>query len=243
MTFTVLAFYKFTPIDNPILTQYAFKAFTKRYDILGTILVAEEGINGTISGHKEAIDLFLSHLQGSFNFEEKDYKFSTAQEAPFPKMKVKLKKEIVTMKQDHVHPRDNVGTYVEPKDWNDLIARDDVFVIDTRNNFEVQMGTFENAHDPDTECFSEFPDYVKNRLNPEKHKKIAMFCTGGIRCEKASNYMLQAGFEEVFHLKGGVLKYLEDIPKSESKWMGSCFVFDDRVALGHGLKEIGEIEE
>lgn len=238
MTYKVVAFYKFTPIENTETTQLGFKSFTTFHKMCGTVLVAKEGLNGTVGGTEEAIDLFTTLLVESFGFTTDDYKFSTAREKPFPKMKVKLKKEIVTLKQDHVDPNKIVGTYVEPKDWNDLISQDDVIVIDTRNNFEVQMGTFENSLDPDTECFSEFPDYVKNKLDPKKNKKVAMFCTGGIRCEKASSYMLEEGFEEVYHLKGGILKYLEEVPEEKSKWMGSCFVFDERVALKHGLKEI-----
>ena len=238
MTYRVVAFYKFIPIENTETTQLGFKAFTKFHDICGTVLVAPEGLNGTVGGTDEAITLFTDMLVNSFGFTTDDYKFSTAQEKPFPKMKVKLKKEIVTLKQDHVDPNKAVGTYIDPKDWNDLISQDDVIVIDTRNNFEVEMGTFENALDPNTECFSEFPDYVKSKLDPKKNKKVAMFCTGGIRCEKASSYMLTEGFEEVYHLKGGILKYLEEVPEEKSKWMGSCFVFDERVALKHGLKEI-----
>lgn len=238
MSYKVVAFYKFTSIADIESVQLGFKSFTKAYDICGTVLVAKEGLNGTVGGSSEAIDRFTNLLIDGFGFTEDDYKFSDSLEKPFPKMKVKLKKEIVTLKQDHVDPNKVVGTYVTPQEWNDIISQKDMIVIDTRNDFEVQMGTFENAINPLTECFSEFPEYVKQNLDPKKHKKVAMFCTGGIRCEKASSYMLEEGFEEVYHLKGGILKYIEEIPESTSKWLGDCFVFDKRIALGHGLKEI-----
>lgn len=236
--YKVVAFYKFVTIENTETVHLGFKAFTKFHNILGTVLVATEGLNGTVAGTADAIDKFVDILKNGFGFTADDYKFSTAVDAPFPKAKVKLKQEIVTLKQPQADPNKMVGQYVSPADWNDLISQDDVIVIDTRNDFEVQMGTFENAVDPLTSCFSQFPDFVKQNLDPKKHKKIAMFCTGGIRCEKASSYMLQAGFENVYHLKGGILKYLEEIPEQNSKWMGDCFVFDKRIALGHGLKEI-----
>lgn len=239
MTYKVVAFYKFFPISNAEIIQLGLKAFCHEHNLCGIILVAPEGINGTIAGSSVDIDKFVTLLLDNFGFDKDDYKFSSAKEKPFKKMKVKLKKEIVTFKQDYADPNKQVGTYISPKDWNDLISNPDITVIDTRNDFEVQMGTFENAVDPMTESFSEFADYVEG-LDPKKHKKIAMFCTGGIRCEKASSYMIAKGFEEVYHLKGGILKYLEEVPQEQSKWMGSCFVFDDRVAITHGLKELSE---
>ena len=238
MTYHVVAFYKFISIPHPENTQSVFKNFVLEKDICGTVLVAPEGLNGTVAGSETSIADFVTLLKTDYGFGSDDYKFSMAQQKPFPKAKVKLKKEIVTLKRDDIDPTQQVGTYIDPKDWNDLISQKDVIVIDTRNNFEVQMGTFENALDPDTSCFSQFPDFVENNLQSHKDKKIAMFCTGGIRCEKASSYMLKQGFKEVYHLKGGILKYLETISPEQSKWMGGCFVFDERVAVGHGLQEV-----
>lgn len=237
MSFTVVAFYKFFSISSVKTLQYGLKYLCNELNLCGIVITAHEGINGTVAGYPDQISSFIDFLKEEYSFGQDDYKVSSAQEKPFKRMKVKLKNEIVTLKQPNINPNKKVGTYVSPDQWNDLISQKDVHVIDTRNNFEVEMGTFENAHSPDTECFSEFPDYVKKKLDPKKHKKIAMFCTGGIRCEKASRYMLEEGFEEVYHLKGGILKYLEDVSQDKSMWMGECFVFDERVSLGHGLKE------
>jgi len=205
------------------------------------VLLAHEGINGTVAGGDEAIDTFVHQLQNGALFggrlDHLELKFSSASEMPFHRLKVRLKKEIVTLGDIAVDPTRRVGTYVEPSDWNELIVAPDTLVIDTRNAFEVAMGTFEGAIDPGIKSFGQFREFVAQKLDPGKHKKIAMFCTGGIRCEKASAYLLARGFDEVYHLKGGILRYLEGVPETESRWRGECFVFDERVALGHGLRE------
>ncbi len=206
-------------------------------DIRGTLLIANEGINGTISGIKKNILLFLEWLCNDKRLAELDYKLSYHDEQPFHRIKVKLKKEIVTMGVEGINPNQVVGTYVTPKDWNDIISDPDTLLIDTRNEYEYGIGTFKNAINPHTETFREFPEYVEKNLDPTKHKKVAMFCTGGIRCEKASAYMKEQGFEEVYHLKGGILKYLEEVETKETLWNGECFVFDDRVAVDHDLEQ------
>jgi len=204
--------------------------------ICGTLIVAREGINGTIAAAQDAqMEDILKRVRAHFG--ELELKMSGASEKPFQRMKVKVKREIVTMRTPHIDPTKNAGTYVDAKDWNELIADPDVVIIDTRNSFEFEKGTFERAIDPGTSAFKEFPDYVEKKLDPRKHKKIAMFCTGGIRCEKASSYMVAKGFEQVYHLKGGILKYLQEVPEDQSKWSGRCFVFDERESLGHGLSE------
>ena len=201
----------------------------------GTVLLAREGINGTVSGTRAAIDGFLAFLKRDARFADVDHKESHCDETPFYRSKVKLKREIVTIGVEGVDPNARAGTYVEAEDWNALIADPDVLLIDTRNDYEVALGTFAGATDPRTTSFSEFPEFVAKNLGRGKAQKIAMFCTGGIRCEKASSYMKSKGFDEVFHLKGGILKYLEVVPKEESRWQGECFVFDQRIAVGPGL--------
>lgn len=238
MTWTVAALYKFTPIEDREGLQAALKAACKDLEIFGSLLVASEGINGTIcapDADKMADILTFMQLQEDIGVLE--VKYSTATLRPFRRMKVRLKKEIVTLKQPQVDPNRLVGTYVEGEAWNKIISDPDVVVIDTRNDYEVEIGTFKNALDPKTKEFNEFPEFVQKHLDPAKHKKVAMFCTGGIRCEKASSYMLSEGFEEVYHLKGGILKYLEDMPREKSLWDGECYVFDHRVSVGHGLEE------
>jgi UPF0176 protein len=209
----------------------------------GSILLAAEGINGTLAGSDDGIDALMAELQHGPLFggrlDHLELKFSRAEVMPFGRMKVRLKKEIVTLGTPKADPTRQVGVYVEPADWNALIASPDTLVIDTRNAFEVAIGTFEGAVDPDIASFGQFKNFVAERLDPAKHKRIAMFCTGGIRCEKASSLLLAEGFGEVYHLKGGILKYLEQVPEAESRWRGECFVFDERVALGHGLRERG----
>lgn len=238
----VAALYKFTRFDNyedyrqPILDTMLSN------DVKGTLLIASEGINGTISGTRLGIDNVLEYLRsieavGSFTFKE-----SYTNEQPFYRTKVKLKKEIVTMGVEDIDPLQSVGRYVKPKDWNALISDPEVILIDTRNDYEVQIGTFENAINPNTETFREFPEYVAKELDPTKHKKVAMFCTGGIRCEKSTAYMREQGFEEVYHLEGGILKYLEEVPVSETMWQGDCFVFDNRVSVNHDLEK-GDYEQ
>ena len=206
-----------------------------RINLCGTLIVASEGINGTVAGDRAAVDAIHQFLLNE-GFNAMEYKESESSDKPFRKMKIKLKKEIVTLGVE-VKPRDLVGHYLDPKEWNDLISRDDVILIDTRNDYEFKAGTFKGAIDPKTESFREFPEYVKQNLEQHKDKKIAMFCTGGIRCEKSTSLLLQEGFNEVYHLKGGILKYLEETPAEESMWEGECFVFDGRTAVTHGVEE------
>lgn len=205
--------------------------------IKGTLLVAEEGINGTVCGSREGIDTLKAFLDSDGRFNNLEYKESFSDKQRFYRLKVRLKKEIVTLGVEGVSPTKKVGQYVEPEDWNKLISDPEVVVIDTRNDYEYNIGTFKGAINPNTDTFREFPAFAKQFLNPEKHKHVAMFCTGGIRCEKSTAYMLEEGFENVYHLKGGILKYIELIPEDESLWEGECFVFDQRVAVAHGLKQ------
>lgn len=241
MTYTVAALYQFVALPDFREIRDPLHALCADLGIRGTLLLAEEGINGTVAGTEEGIDALMAELREGPLFRGRldnlELKFSTASEMPFGKMKVRLKKEIVTLGDPQTDPTRQVGTYVSPSDWNALIADPDVILLDTRNDFEVGMGTFEGAVDPRIRKFSEFKDFVQKELDPARHRKVAMFCTGGIRCEKASSYMLSHGFEEVYHLKGGILKYLEEVPETESRWNGGCFVFDERVSLGHGLVE------
>jgi UPF0176 protein len=240
MPLKVAAFYQFAAFPDvralrePLLTICAGLA------LKGSVLLAHEGINGTIAGAPEGIDAFVAELRHGTLFggrlDNLELKFSEAAEMPFQRLKVRLKKEIVTLGDTTADPTERVGTYVDAADWNALIASPDTLVLDTRNAFEVAMGTFEGAVDPKIASFGQFKDFAARRLDPAQHRKIAMFCTGGIRCEKASAYLLQRGFAEVYHLKGGILKYLEEVPEQHSRWRGECFVFDERVALGHGLR-------
>ncbi len=231
----VVTFYKFVVLTDPQSMRDRIESFCRDQGVMGTILIAPEGINSTIAGTADAIDRTLAFLRSHGEFADMTHKTSHAATMPFRKLKVRVKKEIVTMKAP-VDPANLVGRYVNAKDWNELIARDGVIVIDTRNSYEFAEGTFEGAVDPKTDIFSQFPDYVRDNLDGCKNRPIAMFCTGGIRCEKATSYLLQQGFNEVYHLQGGILKYLEEIPKDQSKWQGECFVFDERRALGHGLE-------
>lgn len=240
MTWIVAALYKFTAVADKETLQKDLKSRCKALNIYGSLLLADEGINGTIcapsqESMNQIIDYILSEVDGIDGME---LKYSTAELRPFRRMKVRLKKEIVTLKQPHVDPTKQKGIYLTPQEWHQmLLDNPDMPIIDTRNDYETAIGTFRNAMDPNTKEFHEFPDFVQKHLNPEKNKKVAMFCTGGIRCEKASSYMLAEGYEEVYHLKGGILKYLEEIPKEESLWDGECYVFDHRVSLAHGLKQ------
>lgn len=205
--------------------------------IMGTLLLAAEGINGTIAGDRSSVDRLLAYLKEDERFSGIEHKESFYAEMPFYRMKVKLKREIVTMGVEGIDPNHIVGTYVEPKDWNELISDPDVTVVDTRNYYEYAIGSFKGAKDPKTTTFREFPEYVEKNLDPSKNKKVAMFCTGGIRCEKSTAYLKEQGFDEVYHLKGGILKYLEEVPKEKSLWEGECFVFDNRVAVDHDLEK------
>jgi UPF0176 protein len=231
----VAALYKFVTLKDFQELKSPILSAMKAHGVKGTLLLAQEGINGTISGSRTAINGFLGSLKQDARLAGLDHKESFCHENPFYRSKVKLKKEIVTIGVDGVDPNRQVGTHVEAKDWNALIADPNVLLVDTRNNYEVALGTFEGAVDPKTTCFGGFPDYVAKNLHNGRQRKIAMFCTGGIRCEKASSYMKGLGFAEVYHLKGGILKYLEEVPKEESKWQGECFVFDHRIAVGQGL--------
>jgi UPF0176 protein len=233
----VAAIYKFVKLADCAALRDSLLAQCDALGISGTLLLAEEGINGTIAGTRSGIDAILAYLRSDPRLADLEHKESSADHPPFYRMKVKLKKEIVTMGVPGIDPTERVGQYVKPEDWNALISDPDVLLIDTRNDYEVEVGTFKGAVDPRITTFREFPDYVKKNLNPNKKPRVAMFCTGGIRCEKASAYMLQQGFPEVYHLQGGILKYLENVPTEESLWQGECFVFDQRVAVGQGLAQ------
>ena len=206
------------------------------HQVFGTLLLAQEGINGTIAGHRKGIDVLLAWFEKDARLSNMVIKESFEVSNPFYRTKVKLKKEIVTMGVEGIDPKQVVGTYVKPADWNDLISDPDVVLVDTRNDYEVEIGTFENAIDPKTTSFRDFPSWAKKNLDRDKHKKVAMFCTGGIRCEKSTAYLKEQGFEEVYHLQGGILKYLEEVPSEQTLWQGECFVFDNRVAVDHDLK-------
>ncbi|HWV42712.1 rhodanese-related sulfurtransferase [Pseudorhodoplanes sp.] len=239
MPLKVAALYQFVALPDFRELREPLRALCAGLAIKGTILLAHEGINGTLAGADEAIDALIRELRHGSLFggrlDNLELKYSTADEMPFQRLKVRLKKEIVTLGDRATDPTRQVGIYVDPADWNALIADEDTLVIDTRNAFEVAMGSFDGAVDPKLSRFGEFRDYVARALDPGRHRKIAMFCTGGIRCEKASASLLARGFPEVYHLKGGILNYLEKIPEADSRWRGDCFVFDERVALGHGL--------
>ena len=233
----VAALYHFTRFDDPAALRAPLLALMQARGVTGTLLLAREGVNGTIAGDRAGLDAVLGHVRALPGCADLDWKESTASAQPFARAKVKLKREIVTMGQPDVDPRARVGHYVSPADWNDLIRSPDVVVIDTRNDYEVAIGTFEGAIDPGTASFREFPAWWEANRDRFHNKRIAMFCTGGIRCEKSTNWLLGQGVPEVYHLKGGILKYLEEVPEEDSTWQGDCFVFDGRVSVGHGLKE------
>lgn len=233
----VAALYQFVTLDDYHEMREPLLDICLRSGTRGTLLLAREGINGTIAGTREGIDAVLAYLKADPRLAALEHKESQDDHMPFYRMKVKLKKEIVTMGVEGIDPNDCVGTYVKPQDWNDLVNDPDVVLIDTRNDYECDIGTFKGAVDPLTVTFREFPAYVREHLDPGKQKKVAMFCTGGIRCEKASAFMLKEGFEEVYHLQGGILKYLEEVPQDESIWEGECFVFDNRVSVDHQLQK------
>ena len=235
----VAALYQFTPFDDPAALKDPLLAQCEAVGVKGTLLLASEGINGTIAGTDNAIAAVLDHIRQLPGCANLEVKFSTASDMPFNRMKVRLKREIVTMGQPDIDPRASVGRYVDPLDWNDLIADPDTIVIDTRNDYEVAVGTFEGAVDPHTASFREFPEWFREHREEllEGKKKVAMFCTGGIRCEKSTSFLRKEGIEDVFHLKGGILKYLETVPEDQSAWHGDCFVFDERVTVKHGLEQ------
>ena len=234
--FTVAALYKFTTFPDPVALRGPLQAVCEAAGVRGTLLLAREGINGTIAGTRGGIDVVLTHIRALPGCGDLEWKESPATEMPFGRMKVRLKREIVTMGEPDVNPRAGTGHYVEPAEWNNLIAATDIVVIDTRNDYEVAIGTFEGAIDPGTKSFGEFPAWWRENAGRFGNKRVAMFCTGGIRCEKSTNFLLQEGVSEVYHLKGGILKYLEEVSEPESLWDGECFVFDQRVSVGHGLK-------
>jgi len=239
--FKVATLYQFVALPDAGELQAALRQSCTGLGLKGTLIIAHEGINGTVAGTAEAIDRFIGELRTGTLFDGRldrlELKFSTAAAMPFKRLKVHLKPEIVTFGDAGTDPASLTGTYVEAAGWNHLMASPDTLVIDTRNRFEIAMGSFDGAVDPGIDRFSDFRDYVARALDPARHRKVAMFCTGGIRCEKASSYLLSQGFAEVYHLKGGILKYLEEIPPAESRWTGACFVFDERVGLGHGLAQ------
>ena len=237
MTYCVAALYHFTRLSDYEALREPLQNMCELAGVKGTLLLAYEGINGTIAGTDTAIDAVLGFLRADPRLADLEHKTSRAADMPFYRMKVRLKKEIVTMGVDGIDPNDVVGTYVDPDDWNALITDPDTVLIDTRNDYEVEIGTFKGAINPDTETFRDFPAWVEANRDALNKPKVAMFCTGGIRCEKASSFMKQNGFDDVYHLKGGILKYLETQPEDASLWDGDCFVFDQRVAVGHGLKE------
>lgn len=237
MQYICAAMYKFVELnDYEAMRQPLFDVMAEN-EVKGTLLLAREGLNGTICGTREAIDNVLNWLKSDSRFADLEHKESPSETQAFYRTKVKLKKEIVTMGLDWVDPKNTVGTYVAPADWNRLINDPEVLLIDTRNDYEFAVGTFKGAINPKTETFREFPQYVAEHLDKEKHKKVAMFCTGGIRCEKSTAYLKELGFNEVYHLHGGILKYLEEVPAEESMWDGECFVFDQRVTVKHGLEQ------
>jgi UPF0176 protein len=241
MPFEVAAFYQFTALPDFRVLREPLRAVCARLKLKGSVLLAQEGINGTLAGCPAAIAELVEELRRGPLFggrlDHLELKFSQASVMPFRRLKIRLKKEIVTLGDASADPTRQVGIYVEPADWNALIETPDTLLIDTRNAFEVAMGSFDGALNPDIASFGQFKDFVARHLSPERHPRVAMFCTGGIRCEKASSYLLSRGFAEVYHLRGGILKYLEQVPAAESRWRGECFVFDDRVALGHSLAE------
>ncbi|MEL7454017.1 MAG: rhodanese-related sulfurtransferase [Pseudomonadota bacterium] len=236
MSYIVAALYKFAALPNYAAHKTRLEVVCEEAGTKGTLLLAHEGVNGTIAGTREGIDSVLQHLRTLPGCADIEHKEATAHQMPFARMKVRLKKEIVTMGVEGIDPNAAVGTYVAPEDWNDLISDPDVLVIDTRNDYEVGIGTFDGAVNPQTKSFRDFPDWFKRFRETNQKSKVAMFCTGGIRCEKSTAFLKTQGIEDVYHLKGGILKYLETVPEADSKWQGECFVFDGRVSVGHGLE-------
>jgi UPF0176 protein len=234
--FTIAALYHFAPVSDPTELQKIIREKCEAFEIKGTFLIAKEGLNGTIAGTASGVQGILSFLKSLTGFSNLEWKLSHSPDEPFGKLKVRLKREIVTMGQPDVDPLGTVGHYVEPEEWNELILADDVVVIDTRNDYEVAIGTFDGAIDPRTKSFREFPKWWEKNKQRFANQRIAMFCTGGIRCEKSTSFLKSQGVEDVYHLKGGILKYLETVPEDQSTWNGECFVFDGRVSVGHGLK-------
>lgn len=241
----ITAFYRFVRQVDLEVRRERILTFGRTHGLVGTILLAPEGINATVAGTRDAVQALLAHLRDpqtyGADFADLTAKFADASQPPFVRFKVKLKSEIVTLRAPEADPNARVGTYVTPEDWNALIARPDVTLVDTRNRYEVALGTFRGALDPQTKSFTDFKRFVAERLDPMRDRSVAMFCTGGIRCEKATSYLLAQGFSDVFHLEGGILRYLEEVPAEDSRWEGSCFVFDERVGVGHGLIPTGHV--
>lgn len=240
MTFTVAALYRFAPFDDPAALRQPLLDLCAAQGIKGTLLLAREGVNGTIAGSAEGVAAVVAHIRALPDCADLDVKYSTAAAMPFRRMKVRLKKEIVTMKVAGIDPARDAAPYVDPADWNALVDDPDTVLIDTRNDFEVGYGSFDGALNPHTRSFGDFPDWWRANAERLAGKRIAMFCTGGIRCEKSTAFLKGEGVDDVVHLKGGILAYLERVPAAESRWHGSCFVFDERVSVGHGLVEVGE---
>lgn len=236
MTWIIATFYKFVDLDHLPQLRADLLAESQRWGLCGTILIAEEGLNATVAGFREGVDHLLAWLQAHPAIGPLTVQESTTASAPFGRMKVKIKPEIVTLGRPDLNPHRQRGTYVEPQDWNALIQDSGVVLIDARNDFEVDLGTFQGAINPHTHAFRDLPEYLGQHLDPAQHPKVAMFCTGGIRCEKATAYLRSQGFDQVYHLKGGILNYLKQIPPSDSLWQGDCFVFDERVAVDHSLQ-------
>ncbi len=237
MPWIIATFYKFVPLADPVSLREELLQCCAHLSLRGTILLAPEGVNATVAGSRQGIDHGLAFLHSHPAIGDFPHQESQGHEAPFERLKVKLKQEIVTLGMPEVNPHHQVGTYIEPQDWNRIIADPEVLLVDARNDFEVELGTFKGAVNPHTRAFRELPEYLRENLNPKKNRKVAMFCTGGIRCEKATAYMVQQGFDQVYHLKGGILNYLKSVPPSESLWQGECFVFDERVAVDHNLQQ------
>jgi UPF0176 protein len=231
MTYTIAAFYRFVSLPDPAALREEFRAAFSEDELCGTMLIAGEGVNGTMAGDAATIDRLLTMLGEKVGLDRAEVKFTFAEERPFGRLKFRVKQEIIAFRKAVVDPT-QAGRYVPASEWNALIADPEVLLLDTRNGYETEIGTFQGAVDPGIETFSEFATYVRENLDPAKHRKVAMFCTGGIRCEKASAFMLQEGFGEIYHLQGGILKYLEETPKEESTWQGECFVFDRRRSVG-----------
>jgi len=232
VTYTIAAFYRFVSLPEPEALRDELRAQFDKTDLRGTLLIANEGVNGTMAASSETIDDLLDVLSEKLGIKREDVKFSFSDQPPFKRLKFLVKSEIIAFRKAQVDPTQS-GKYVRPQEWNALIAENEVLVLDTRNRYETDLGTFAGATAPGTETFSDFVTFVRENLDPAKHRKVAMFCTGGIRCEKASAFMLQEGFEEIYHLKGGILKYLEEVPKQNSQWRGECYIFDQRISVGH----------
>ncbi|HEX2917282.1 MAG TPA: rhodanese-related sulfurtransferase [Edaphobacter sp.] len=240
-TYTIAAFYRFLAISEPSALRDEMLSTFRETDLLGTMLIAPEGINGTMAASAATIERLLDTLSARVNLDRSEVKFSSSEEPPFRRLKFKLKREIITFRNVSIDPT-KPGQYVDPEDWNSLISDPETLVLDTRNTYETEIGTFDGAVTPPLDKFSDFVTYVRENLDATKHRKVAMFCTGGIRCEKASAFMLQEGFKEVYHLKGGILKYLEQTPKQDSKWRGGCYIFDERVSVDHETFASEEIQ-